>query len=643
MSTENNETPFIITKGNKERIKAAIYQSPLFASREIALKIAKSINYCKKEYFVLGLATGSSPIMIYKELIKLYNEKKVSFKKVVTFNLDEYFDLPKESPQSYHYFMYENLFNHIDIKKENINLPSNHGIDISTEDFCDKFEKKIEQYGGIDLQLLGIGRTGHIGFNEPGSFVKSKTRAVMLDFTTRVDNSIFFDGLESVPHKAITMGINTILSSKEICIVAWGENKQDVVKKAIEGEVSQDIPATFLQLHDKTTFYLDEGAASKLTSIKAPWLVREIQWNDETLEKKAVTWLSQKVKKSILKLEELDYYKHGMSNLLMNYSDHHELNIKIFNLLQKTITGWPGGKPNVDDTSRPERANPASKRVILFSPHPDDDVISMGGTFMRLCEQNHEVHVAYQTSGNFAVKNIETLRYIEFMVDTQRSLGTEKISPDLLGLYQSLLEEKTSFNPVQIKILLNIKAIIRKEEARAGARFSGVKNEERIHFMNLPFYESGTLEKKPITQDDIDITKNLILSVKPHQIFCAGDLADPHGTHKKCLDIIFEALRQLKGESFMKDCWIWLYRGAWHEWDTHEIEMAVPMSPKQEDLKKKAIFFHKSQKDDVMFLGSDRREFWERAEQRNKETAEKYKQLGLAEYSAMEAFKRYHI
>lgn len=480
-------------------------EGSIIVAQEIARLIINKQEQGKN--CVLGLATGSSPIKVYEELIRLHNEEGLSFSNVVTFNLDEYYPMTKDNIQSYHYFMHEHLFNHIDIESNNIHIPDGTIAIEDLHEYCISYEKLIEEHGGLDFQLLGIGRTGHIGFNEPGSNINSGTRSITLDYITRVDAAASFLGIDNVPKKAITMGIRTVRKAKRVVLLAWGQNKSEIIKKTIEGEISQKVPATYLQNHDNTTFVLDQEAASSLTRIDTPWLVGPCIWN-ERLISKAIIWLCEKTQKSILKLIDEDYNNFGMAGLLVDEGSAYDLNIKMFNKVQHTITGWPGGKPNSDDSSRPERANPISKRVLIFSPHPDDDVISMGGTFERLISQGHEVHVAYQTSGSIAVSD-------------------------------------------------------------------------------------------------------------------------------------FEALKILKEQSFMKDCWLWLYRGAWQEWGIHEIDMAVPMSPDQVLKKRKAIFFHQSQKDGVMFQGNDIREFWMRAEDRNLKTAEKYKKLGLADYAAIEAFVRW--
>jgi glucosamine-6-phosphate deaminase len=487
--------------------------------------------------------------------------------------------------------------------------------------------------------LLGVGSNGHIGFNEPGSHINSITRLITLDLVTRADATSEFGAMANVPKKAITMGVSTILKAKRIVLLALGEHKAQIIKKAVEGPVTEFVPASYLQGHSNTLVVIDEAASAELTRRKAPWLIENVLW-DVAMIKKAVIHLAMAVGKPILKLTNNDYNENGLSELLALYGQAYDINIKVFNWLQHTITGWPGGKPNADDKNRPERANPSSKRVLIFSPHPDDDIISMGGTFQRLVDQGHEVHVAYQVSGNIAVADDEALRFIEFVVDFNAEFHIE--NEEVIDIYRQagdFLKHKQSGEP-DSKELRYIKGIIRRGEAKNTCRFVGVPP-ENIHFLNLPFYETGLVEKKPLGEEDYKIVMDVIEKVKPHQLYAAGDLADPHGTHKVCLDSIFEAVNRLKNEEFMKDCWVWLYKGAWAEWDIDLIEMAIPMSPDEVQKKKFGIFKHQSQKDGVVFQGSDSREFWKRSEDRNRATAELYNALGLAEYAAMEAFVRW--
>lgn len=621
-----------------EKMHVEVFSSSSVASIAVANEIAELIKskQAANETCVLGLATGSSPIKVYDELVRMHNEEGLSFKNVVTFNLDEYFPMKKKSAQSYFCFMHEYLFSHVDILPENVNIPDGSISLDKVYDYCLEYEGKIEALGGLDFQLLGIGRTGHIGFNEPGSHHNSSTRVVTLDYVTKADAASDFHGIDNVPKRAITMGIKTIKSAKRIVLMAWGNKKADIVREAVEGEVTSHIPATFLQDHHKTTILLDEESCSELKRYKTPWLVGPVNWTDE-LRRKAIVWLSQDLNKPLLKITDREYNDNGMSELVAMQGSAYDINIQMHNRLQRTITGWPGGKPGADDSRRPERAEPAKKRVILFSPHPDDDVISMGGTFLRLVEQGHEVHVAYQTSGNIAVADHDALRFSEFSRDLNAVNNTPTDELDkVIGQIKNKKED--DLDPVEVR---KIKGLIRRGEAIAGARYCGI-SDEQCHFLDLPFYETGKSKKNPIGEADIQIIQDLITEIKPHQIYAAGDLADPHGTHKVCLDAIFAAVDRLKQEDYMKDCWVWLYRGAWHEWPIDEIEMAVPLSPDEVMKKRKAIFFHQSQKDGVMFQGEDSREFWQRAEARNGETAALYNQLGLTEYEAIEAFVRYH-
>ncbi|GAB5550572.1 MAG: glucosamine-6-phosphate deaminase [Saprospiraceae bacterium] len=629
-----------------EKIPTKIWESAEEGSKHIARSIALAIRQKQQEgeNIVLGLATGSTPIQIYNELVRMHKEEKLSFKNVITFNLDEYFPMQPDAQQSYVRFMKEYLFDHIDIPKSNVHIPDGTISMEEAEAYCAQYEKDIRSAGGIDIQLLGIGRTGHIAFNEPGSWKSSPTRLVRLDALTRRDAQKDFDSEEDVPYRAITMGIQTIMNAKQIYLLGWGQHKAAILKQAIEGEITPVVPSTFLQEHKNVKAHLDQAAAEELTRFSAPWLIGMCNWTEDLICK-AVVWLSKKVNKPILKLTEEHYAENSLGDLTIEYASANKINIKIFNRLQHTISGWPGGKANADDTTRPERAKPKKKRVIIFSPHPDDDVISMGGTFLRLVEQGHEVHVAYQTSGNIAVHDHDALRFLEFMKEFNKFEG-------LNGEFNPKIDEKLSKSIKSIKKKKNdafdqpgvrtVKGLIRRGEARAGARFCGLSNEQ-IHFLDMPFYETGRTRKKPLDSKDIQIVADLINKIKPHQVYAAGDLADPHGTHRVCLDAIFAAFDSLKDQSWIKDCWLWLYRGAWHEWSIHEIEMAVPLSPEELKKKRQAIFMHQSQKDRPPFPGNDEREFWQRAEFRNRETAQIYRSLGLAEYEAMEAFRRWRF
>ncbi|HMN90053.1 MAG TPA: glucosamine-6-phosphate deaminase [Saprospiraceae bacterium] len=626
-----------------EKIPAQVYATSGEASRSVAQEMANLIRQkaASGKRCVLGLATGSTPTTVYAELVRMHREEGLSFRNVVTFNLDEYYPMQPNQLQSYVRFMNENIFDHVDMPRENIHIPDGTQPRATVDAYCREYEEKIKNFGGLDLQILGIGRTGHIGFNEPGSGQESRTRLITLDHITITDAASDFFGEENVPRKAITMGVGTILAAERIILMAWGEGKAPIIRRTLEGPITDEVPATYLQKHPNTTVVLDEAAAAELTRYKTPWIVGHCDW-DDVLIKKAVTWLSLKLGKPILKLTNRDYADNGMVDLITEYDAAYYVNIKVFNELQRTITGWPGGKPNADDSNRPERANPPHKRVIIFSPHPDDDVISMGGTFIRLHDQGHDVHVAYQTSGNIAVFDDDVVRFADFVNDFHESFG---LHPEVTeALFNTIREKIKAKKPgeVDAKEVQKIKGLIRRGEAKAGCRYVGIPD-ANMHFLDMPFYETGLVKKKPLSEEDIQIIVTLLRQVQPHQVFAAGDLSDPHGTHRVCLSAILQALAYCKeaNDAWIADCWLWLYRGAWQEWDIHNIDMAVPISPDELLRKRRAIFKHQSQKDRPLFPGHDSREFWQRAEERNRGTAKQYDQLGLAEYEAMEAFKRH--
>ena len=626
-----------------ENINTVVFETSFSASKAVANEIAELIRLkqTQNQLCILGLATGSSPKGLYAELVRLHREENLSFKNVIAFNLDEYYPMEPDSVNSYVRFMKAQLFDHVDILPEHYHIPDGTLEKDEIAEYCKLYEENIESYGGLDLQILGIGGNGHIGFNESGSLQNSKTRLVALDHVTRVAASGDFSGLSNTPRTAITLGVKKIMEAKRVILMAWGEGKSAIIKKSVEGEISNKVPATFLQDHNNATFVLDQGSASVLTRISTPWLVEKVVWTDK-LVRKAVIGLAQDLKKPILMLTDADYIENGMSDLLADSGPAYDINIYIFNKLQNTITGWPGGKPNSDNSKRPERAEPSKKRVLIFSPHPDDDIISMGGTFKRLQEQGHDVHIAYQTSGNIAVADDEALRFASFVCDYNDKFGIDNAAAQIIyNKVIDFLKNKKS-SEIDIPEVRYIKGLIRKGEARATSHFIGL-DDAHIHFMELPFYETGKIEKHPIGEADITLTMDLITSIQPHQIYAAGDLADPHGTHKVCLDAIFESIKRLKTQPFMDNCWVWLYRGAWQEWAIDEIEMAVPMGPDQVLEKRHGIFKHQSQKDGVVFQGTDSREFWQRAEDRNKETAQNYHDLGLSQYAAMEAFVRWHF
>ncbi len=630
-----------------EKIAVKIFPSSNGGSAFVAQQIADLIKQKESEgkKTVIGLATGSSPKTLYAHLVRMHKEEGLSFKNVITFNLDQYYPMEKDALQSYHYFMRKNLFEHTDINPENYHLPDGLIAKDKVKEHCINYEKQIEAAGGLDLQILGIGVNGHIGFNEPGSGMYSKTRLVTLDNSTRIANAYDFGNMSDVPRMAITMGISTILKSKKIILMAWGQTKAPVIQKAVELDDTEDIPASLLQNHDDCTFVMDEAAACELTRFKSPWLTGECEWTPKMV-RRAVTNLALKVKKPVLSLTTEDYNDNGLNDLLTEKGNAYDINLDVFYMLRDSITGWPGGKQNSSNHKHPERSDPFPKKVILFSPHPDDDIISMGGTFMRLHDQGHDVHVAYQTSGNIAVTDEFVTRFIDFAVGFENMFDIDETkSKNILDTATAFLKTKKSTEKDTAEIRA-IKGLIRRCEAKATCKYVGLKDDQ-IHFQNLPFYETGTIEKNPMGEADVEITMALLNEIKPHQIYCAGDFADPHGTHKVCFDVVIEALKRLKAQSsklntdWINNCWLWLYKGAWQEWDITEIEMAIPMSPDQVVKKRHGIFIHQSQKDSVPFQGSDSREFWQRAEERNASTAKLYAQLGLTQYAAMEAFVRW--
>ena len=628
-----------------EKVTVKIFRDSNDGSAFVAAQIAQLIKQKQSEgkKAVIGLATGSTPKTLYAYLVRMHKEDGLSFKNVITFNLDQYYPMDKDALQSYHYFMRKNLFEQTDINPENYHLPDGMIAKDKVKEHCLDYEKQIEAAGGLDLQILGIGTNGHIGFNEPGSGIYSKTRLITLDNSTRMANAYEFGNMSEVPRMAITMGISTILKSKKIILMAWGQTKAPVIQKAVELDDTEEIPASLLQNHDDCCFIVDEAAASELTRFKSPWLTGECEWTAKMV-RRAVTNLALKIKKPVLSLTNEDYNDNGLNDLLTEKGNAYEINLDVYYMLRDSITGWPGGKQHSSNHKHPERSNPFPKKVLLFSPHPDDDIISMGGTFMRLHDQGHQVHVAYQTSGNIAVTDEFVTRFIDFAVGFENMFDIDETkSKNILDNAIAFLKIKKSSEKDTAEIRA-IKGLIRRCEAKATAKFVGLKDNQ-IHFQNLPFYETGTIEKNPMSDADVKLTVDLLNEIQPQQIYCAGDFADPHGTHKVCFDVVIEALKRIKtsGASWVNDCWLWLYKGAWQEWDITEIEMAIPMSPDQAVKKRHGIFIHQSQKDSVPFQGSDSREFWQRAEERNANTAKLYAQLGLTQYAAMEAFVRWEF
>ena len=629
----------------REKIPCRVYPHMRDACRSVAGQIAELIRQRASEQrqCVLGLATGSTPVGIYDELVRLHREDGLSLANVVTFNLDEYYPMQPHELQSYLRFMREHLFDLVDIDPANVHIPDGTLPLEQVGPFCEKYEATIAQIGGIDIQILGIGRTGHIGFNEPGSGRDSRTRLITLDHVTRIDAASDFFGEENVPRRAITMGVGTILDARKVIMLAFGEHKASIVAQAVEGAITPAVAASFLQQHGDAHVVLDEAAAAELTRFRSPWIVGPVEWTEQRT-RKAVIWLARQLDKAVLKLTDHDYNEEGMQDLLAEKGPAYNINLAVFRHLQSTITGWPGGKPEhakqPGDRDRPFDAI-YPKRVLIFSPHPDDDVISMGGTLIRLVDQGHEVHVAYQTSGNIAVFDDDALHFVEFVTDFNRyfSIDLERTSQLEDHVDQFLRHKKAG--QVDSQEVQRIKTLIRRCEARSGARCCGVL-EQRLHFLDMPFYETGRVKKRPLSDEDVRITVDLLREVQPHQIYAAGDLSDPHGTHRTCLTAVLRACQQVELEPWYGDCVVWLYRGAWQEWSPDQIEMAVPLSPHEVARKRAAIFKHESQKDRALFPGPDMREFWQRAEARNAETARLYDTLGLAEYEAIEGFVRWN-
>lgn len=627
-----------------EKIHTDIFASSMEGAAHVADQVEKEIKAAQHEgrYYVMALGTGLSLTPIYKELQRRCEAKQLSFRNVVVFNAYEYYPVQKESSLKSINQLKERFLDHVDIDPQNIFTLDGSVAQDAVQDTCHLYEKRIKTFGGLDIALLGIGRMGNIAANEPGSGIQSITRLILIGNTSREEMENSFGTNEQVPPCSLTMGIATLLSAKSVYLTAWGDEKSEIMQKVVEGNITDTLPASFLQTHPNANVILDLSAASHLTRIKHPWLVTNCEWTDK-LVRSALVWLCQKLHKPILKLTNKDYNENGLSELLALYGSAYNANIKIFNDLQHTITGWPGGKPNADDTYRPERAKPFPKRVIVFSPHPDDDVISMGGTIRRLVQQKHEVHVAYETSGNIAVGDEEVTRFMHFINGFNQIFADSKDSV-ISKKYQEIKEffahkKESDFDTRDI---LTIKGLIRRGEARTACTFNEIPL-NRVHFLDLPFYESGKIEKLPMTEKDVEIVRALLQEVKPHQIYVAGDLADPHGTHKKCTDAVLAAIDEEKkaGAEWLKDCRIWMYRGAWAEWEIENIEMCVPLSPEELRAKRNSILKHQSQMESAPFLGNDERLFWQRAEDRNRGTAQLYDELGLACYEAMEAFVEY--
>lgn len=603
------------------KIPTLVFPTSAQASRHVALMIESLIrqNNSAGRATVLGLATGSTPVGLYRELIRLHKEAGLDFARVITFNLDEYLPMDPDDAHSYNRWMRETFFDHVNIAPQNRHIPDGTLRAQDVDEFCARYEQQIRRAGGIDFQILGIGRSGHIGFNEPGSPSHSRTRPITLDPVTRRDAASGFFGEENVPHQAITMGVGTILEARKIVIMAFGEHKAAVVQKAVEETMTDAVSASFLQKHSDTTFILDQAAARDLTPVRRPWAMGSINWTP-SLIRRAVIWLSLNVGKALLKLSDDDFREHELYELLREHGPAHRLGRRVFDEMMSTICTHPAGEE--------------PKTVLIFSPHPDDDVISMGGTLIRLVDQGHKVHVAYMTSGNIAVFDHDAWRFTDFVLEFNRMFNIDQEHTECLkNRVQDFLRSKKPAQP-DSEDLLNIKQLIRETEARAAALACGVPPEQ-LEFMDLRFYRTGTIAKAPIHPQDIKDIVALLQRLQPAQIYVAGELSDPHGTHRVCANAIFQAVREVRKEA--QEFEVWLYRGAWEEWEPHEIERAVPLGPSDLERKKNAIFRHQSQKDRAMFPGgTDRREFWQRAEDRNRDTARLYDTLGLPEFFALE-------
>ena len=611
-----------------EKVPTLICPTAAEGAKRAADIVVKAINNHRVDgLFVLGLSTGRTPLGLYSELVNRYDAGEVSFKNVEVYSLDEFYPMQPENPQSRNHRVYEDFLKYVDIDPNNVHFPDGTVPRDQVNEYCKSYEQKVR--GQVDLMIMGVGEIGQVGFNEPGTYSKSTTRLVQLSYNSRRTQNKFFSNPNEVPKTAITMGMDTIMSAKKVVLMMWGEEKTVIAKELIEGAVSENYPATYLQEHRNIQVVIDEAAAQELTRVKEPWLIAPpTEWTPKLI-RKAVIWLCQVVDKPILKLTHQDYIKNSLSDLLERVDTYDQINIRVFNEIQHIISGWPGGKPNADDSTRPVSSTPFPKRVIIFSPHPDDDVISMGGTFNRLIEQGHDVHVAYQTSGNVAVYDDVVLQNI----DTAREMGFG----DKFDEIRDIIANKKPGEP-EPRALLDLKGAIRRAEARAACRSIGLNDRTNAHFLNLPFYETGGIKKGQLSDDDIEIVKALMRQVKPHQIYAAGDLTDPHGTHRVCIEAVLRAWDEVKDEPWAKECHIWLYRGAWQEWDLAVADMAVPLSPEELIRKRHAIFRHLSQKDIVPFPGEDAREFWQRAEERTQGTAQLFDKIGLPEYQAIEMF-----
>jgi glucosamine-6-phosphate deaminase len=624
----------------RERIPTAVFQSSDSAVQVVATSTARLIRGLLAEGrpAVIGLATGSTPVKLYRELIRLHREEGLSFRNVVTFNLDEYYGLSPQHPESYRHFMEVQLFNHIDIQPENVHVPD--GLIPRSEVFayCQDYEQKILAAGGIDLQILGIGRTGHIGFNEPGSGIDSRTRMVALDRLTRRDAARDFRGEANVPSYAITMGVGTIMQAKEVALLAWGESKAGILRQAIEGPLTETVPASFLQRHPNCRCYIDEAAARELTRFRFPWKVAPIDWSPELI-RKAVVSLASDLKKPVLRLSDEDYAENGLAALLVETGSAYSLNIRIFNELQHTITGWPGGKPNADDSNRPVPADPAQKRVLVFGPEPLDAELGMAGTLHRLRRHQHKVTCAYLTSGNLGVPDNEARMALSLLNEVGVDRPTEMPGTHRLDRLAEQLENKASFDE-DSSLLRQFKGLIRRAEARASCQLLGL-DLASVLFLDLPFYEKGRYRQFQSTEEDLFVLRELCQRIQPHQIYITGSGAEPGSVSGISFRLVASALEQCGGEAWMKACQIWLYSSSERPWSPDEINMAVPLSPAELAVKLDCLFHHRSQRSQTPFLGALSGESWQQAENNNRATAQRYDRLGLAEYEAIESFRQH--
>ena len=623
-----------------ERIPTTVYKASDDAVGVVAVSIARLIRRCQQEgrNTVLGLATGSTPVKLYRELIRLHRQEKLSLRNVVTFNLDEYYGLPPHHPESYRHFMEVQLFRHIDIPPENIYVPDGMIARSEVFSYCQEYERAILDAGGIDLQVLGIGRTGHIGFNEPGSGIDSRTRMVALDRLTRRDAARDFRGEANVPGYAITMGVGTILQAKEVALLAWGESKAAILRTAIEGPQTDTVPASFLQRHANCRCYIDEVAAAELTRFRFPWKVGPVDWKPPII-RKAVVSLATDLEKPVLRLRDEDYTENGLAELLVETGSAYTLNIRIFNELQHTITGWPGGKPNADDSNRPVPAEPARKRVLVFGPEPLDAELGMAGTLHRLCRHQHHVTFAYLTSGNLGVPDNEARMAISLLNELNVNRPGDAQGKSRLEDLAHELEHKAAFDE-DSPDLRQFKGLIRKAEARASCQVLGLALSE-VHFLDLPFYEKGRYRQFTTGAEDVAVIRDLCQRIQPQQIYITGSGADPNSVAGISFRLVTSALEACGGDAWMKACQVWMYASSERPWYPEEIDMAVPLSPAELAVKLDCLYHHRSQRSQTPFVETQSGESWQQAENNNRATARHYDRLGLAEYEAIESFRRH--